>query len=118
MDDEELVRKVAAELLRTLGHEVELAEHGEAALRKFRDARQAGTPFDLVILDLTIRGGSGGAETMRELLRIDPGARAVVSSGYSDDSVVAAYRKHGFRACLKKPYSLEQLRRTIASVLA
>ena len=75
MDDEELVRKVAGELLRILGHEVELAEHGEAALGKYRSALQAGKRFDLVILDLTIRGGSGGAETMRELLRIDPGAQ-------------------------------------------
>jgi CheY-like chemotaxis protein len=118
MDDEGLVRSVASELLQSLGHEVGLAAHGEEALRKYREAREAGRPFAVVILDLTIKGGLGGAETMRALAGIDPGVRAIVSSGYSDDGVVADYQEHGFRAFLKKPYSLEQLRRTLDGVLA
>ena len=118
MDDEEIVRSIAGELLAALGHEVGFAERGETALEKYRAARQAGRPFDVVILDLTIRGGMGGAETMRRLLEIDAGVKAVVSSGYSDDDVTSAFREHGFCAFLKKPYRLEDLKATLDALLA
>jgi two-component system cell cycle sensor histidine kinase/response regulator CckA len=114
MDDEELIRKVARELLEILGHSVEFAEHGDAAIEKYKQAKDEGRPFDAVILDLTIRGGRGGAETVQAMLSIDPGVKAVVSSGYSDDEIIATYRQHGFRAFLKKPYSLEDLNRALA----
>jgi len=115
MDDDEMIRSVAAEMLRLLGHEVEFAEKGEAAIEKYTAARAAGKPFDMVILDLTIRGGMGGAETMRRLLQIDPGVKAVVTSGYSDDAVIASYQEHGFQAFLKKPFQLQELKRTISA---
>lgn len=118
MDDEELVRDVAGELIRTLGHEVELAAHGEAALELYRTAMASGRPFDIVILDLTIRGGMGGVETLEKLLAIAPHAKTVVSSGYSDDSLLADHQKHGFLKCLKKPYRLEDLRNVLNSLLA
>ena len=117
MDDEEMVRTIAGELLVALGHEVDMAERGETALEKYRAAREAGRPFDIVILDLTIRGGMGGAETVRRLLEIDAGVKAVVSSGYSDDEVTSSFRKHGFCAFLKKPYRLEDLKATLGSLL-
>ena len=117
MDDEDIVRRVADEMLRLLNHEVEFAERGEAAIEKYTAARAAGKPFDVVILDLTIRGGMGGAETMRKLLEIDPGVKAVVTSGYSDDAVIASYREHGFRAFLKKPFHFEGLKRTVDALL-
>ncbi len=118
MDDEEIVRMVAGELIRSLGHEAEFAEHGDAAIEKYKQAKAEGRPFDVVILDLTIRGGKGGEETLRELLEIDPGVKAVVSSGYSDDEVVATYRQHGFRFFLKKPYSIGELRMMLDDVMA
>jgi len=118
MDDEEIVRMVSGELIRSLGHEVDFAEHGDAAVVKFREARTAGHPFDVVILDLTIRGGMGGLETFQKLKEIDPEVKAVVSSGYSDDAIVANYRKHGFRAFLKKPYDLAELRSILDSRMA
>jgi len=118
MDDEEIVRTIAGEMLAALGHEVVLAERGETALEKFLAAREAGRPFDIVILDLTIRGGMGGAETVRRLLEIDPAVKAVVSSGYSEDAVTSAFREHGFRAFLKKPYRLEDLKATLAALLS
>jgi len=105
MDDDDVVRTVAGELLRSLGHEVELAVHGEEAIEKYRQAAAAGRPFDIVILDLTIRGGMGGAETVKKLLELDPGVKAVVSSGYSDDAVTSNYQEHGFRSYLSKPYT-------------
>jgi two-component system cell cycle sensor histidine kinase/response regulator CckA len=118
MDDEPIVRVVAGELLRELGHEAEFAEHGDSAIEKYRRAKAEGRPFDVVILDLTIRGGKGGAETLRELLEIDPGVKAVVSSGYSDDEVVATYRQHGFRSFLKKPYDMKELGRMLDDAMA
>ncbi len=118
MDDEAMVRVVAGELLRELGHEAEFAEHGDAAIEKFKQAKAEGRPFDVIILDLTIRGGKGGAETLRELLEIDPGVRAVVSSGYSDDEVVATYRQHGFHSFLKKPYDIQELGRVLNDMMA
>jgi PAS domain S-box-containing protein len=117
MDDEELVRRVAYELLTGLGHGVELAVHGGEAVEKYRQAKSAGRPFDVVILDLTIRGGMGGEEAMRKLLEIDPGVKAIVSSGYSNDSVVANYRNYGFAAFLKKPYDLTDLQSTLNTLL-
>ena len=117
MDDEDLVRKVAYELLTGLGHSVELAAHGEEAVGKYREAVAAGQPFDVVILDLTIRGGMGGVEALRKLREIDPGVKAIVSSGYSDDAVVANYREHGFAASLKKPYDLTGLQTTLSELL-
>lgn len=115
MDDEEMVRNIAGELIRSLGHDVELAEHGGAAIEKYQSAMESGKPFDIVILDLTIRGGMGGKETIEQLLLIDPAVRAIVSSGYSDDDTVSDYHKYGFKSCLTKPYKVANLRDTIMS---
>ena len=117
MDDEEVVRMVAGQFLTSLNHEVEFAQEGEATLKKYCEAKAEGHPFDIVILDLTVRGGMGGKETIQRLLAIDPGVRAVVSSGYSDDATVADYQKYGFRARLTKPYKIEDLRDTLDALL-
>ncbi len=117
MDDEEVVRNIVGEMLKALGHAVEFAEHGDAAIEKYQAAREAGNPFDIVILDLTVRGGLGGKETNNRLLAIDPGARVIVSSGYSDDAVMADHRAHGFAACLRKPYQLDELVSTLNALL-
>jgi DNA-binding NarL/FixJ family response regulator len=77
----------------------------------------SGKPFDIVILDLTIRGGMGGKETLEQLRIIHPGVKAIVSSGYSSDNIVAEYEKYGFKARLNKPYKLEILRDTLNALL-
>jgi PAS domain S-box-containing protein len=118
MDDEEIIRAVAGELLTALGHDVSFAKTGEAALAAYRAALESGRPFDVAILDLTIRGGMGGIETLQKLVEIDPDVKAVVSSGYSDDAALSNYRKEGFRSFLKKPYTLDDLQRTMNSLLA
>lgn len=118
MDDEEIVRMVAGQFLKSLNHEVDFADNGEAALMKYMEAKASGRPFDIVILDLTIRGGTGGSETIRKLREADPEVKAVVSSGYSDDVMVADYRKYGFVARLTKPYKIEELRDTLNALLA
>ena len=118
MDDEELIRNIAGTQVKVLGNEVEVAENGETAIAKYTSAMETGKPFDIVILDLTVRGGMGGRETIERLLAIDPGVRAIVSSGYSDNDVVADYQKYGFRASLSKPYRLVDLRDTLNALLS
>lgn len=113
MDDDPVIRDVAGRMIKAIGHEVEFAEHGEEALAKYRLALESGSPFAVVILDLTIRGGMGGGDTLRQLMELDAGVKAVVSSGYADNSTIAEYQKLGFTSCLHKPYSLNELRETL-----
>ena len=117
MDDEAAIRDIAGEMLKCLGCEVVFARDGWEALDRYAAARGAGQPFDLVILDLTIPGSLGGKETMRKLLGLDPEARAIVSSGYSMDPVMANFREHGFRCVVTKPYKLEELSAALKEAL-
>jgi CheY-like chemotaxis protein len=118
MDDEELVRKIAGEMIAAGGHEIECAAHGEAAIEKYKSASDQGRPFDIVILDLTIRGGMGGKQAIEKLLEIDPSVKAVVSSGYSDDAVVSDFPAYGFAASLTKPYDFNELTQTLNRLLS
>jgi two-component system cell cycle sensor histidine kinase/response regulator CckA len=118
MDDERVIRDIAGQLLTALGHTAELASQGAEAIAKYQEAQRSGRPFDIVILDLTVRDGMGGAETFRELLQLDPAVKAVVSSGYSTDEIMAGYREQGFKAVLRKPYHVEELRSVLNELLS
>ena len=109
MDDEEMIREGAGELLEELGYEVDFAEDGGQALALYRTAHQEGAPYAAVIMDLTIPGAMGGREAMVKLLEIDPGATAIVSSAYCEDPVMASFRDYGFSGVLVKPFRLEQM---------
>jgi two-component system cell cycle sensor histidine kinase/response regulator CckA len=117
MDDEDSIREVAREMLSTLGYEVELARDGHEAIGLYQAARNCSHPFDVVVLDLTVPGGMGGAEAIERLLEIDPEIKAVVSSGYSNDPIMADYTKYGFRGVVSKPYSAKELSQTLESVI-
>ncbi len=118
MDDEELVRDVMGSMLRNLGHEAVFAMNGAEAVDLFRNAKEAGKPFDAVILDLTLPGDAGGNETMKKLLKIDPSIRGIVSSGYSKDPVMSGFRKYGFKAAIAKPFRVSEFSTVIKNVLA
>lgn len=109
MEDEVLVRKVAMKMIKELGNDVRSACHGEETIGEYQRALTSGDPYDLVILDLTIKGGMGGEETMQKLQEIDPKVKAIVSSGYSDGPVISEYEDYGFKALLNKPYTIEEL---------
>jgi len=117
MDDEPMVLEVARNILTYLGYEVTVAAEGGEALDLYRQAMGARQPFDLVILDLTVPGGLGGAETIRKLREIDPGVRAIVSSGYFGNPVMADFRNHGFDAVIAKPYTVDTLGAVLRQVL-
>jgi CheY-like chemotaxis protein len=117
LDDEEPIRMFISSLLRRLGCEVTAVGDGAAAVDEYETARAAGRSYELVILDLTVPAGLGGAETMARLRAIDPEVRAIVSSGYSKDPVLAEYRQHGFRGMVAKPYVVRELVAVINQVM-
>jgi PAS domain S-box-containing protein len=118
MDDEEAIRELAGTSLAEMGYEVELARDGEEALALYAKAREQGRPFQAVILDLTVRGGMGGKETIIKLLEMDPAATAIVTSGYSTDDVMADFRAYGFKGMLAKPFKLAELNRLLSRLIA
>ena len=116
MDDEDMVRNVAKKMLERLGHQVDLAGHGEEAIKIYRSSLDAKQRFDLVIMDLTIPGAMGGKEAAREILGLDPNAKIIVSSGYSDDPIIADFKEFGFCAAIAKPYRLQDLSRLLGQI--
>lgn len=113
MDDEDVIRRVAGRMLSLAGHETVFASDGAEAIRAYIAARQAGRPFDLVIFDLTVPGGIGGKDALAELRKFDPEIRAVASSGYSSDPIMAHPTTYGFRSALPKPYDIPDLIRAV-----
>jgi len=113
MDDDKNIREINRLMLMEIGYEVVLAKNGEEAIKAYKSSIIENNVFDAVIIDLTIRGGMGGKETIVELLELDRKVNAIVASGYSSDSVMNDCKAYGFKGCIKKPYNLEQL----ASVL-
>jgi len=116
LDDDEMVLEVGTQILGALGYQAEGSKSGEEAIQRFKESQLQGVPFDLVLLDLTIPGGMGGRETMQHLLQLDPQLKGIVSSGYSNDDVMSHPEKYGFVAVLPKPYTLENLKSTLAAV--
>jgi PAS domain S-box-containing protein len=117
MDDEVDVRRVVQQMLVKMGHEVTLATEGVGALRLYQEAMDAGSPYDLVLMDITIPGGMGGKKAMQELRNIDPDVKAVVSSGYSNDPIMANFKEYGFSAAIVKPYRLQELSKVINLII-
>jgi len=106
MDDEEPIRLLAKEMLSHCGYQCELAKDGHETIALFQQAQKNGTPFSAVILDLTVPGSLGGKDTILRLREIDPQVIAFVSSGYSNDPIMANFHTYGFQGVISKPYSL------------
>ena len=117
MDDEMILQELVSAMLEHLGYEVACAAHGEEAIERYLVAREAGRPFDVVIVDLTVPGGMGGHEAVRQLRKVDPQVRAVVSSGYSNDPIMAEFAQHGFAGAIAKPYQMAELSNVLQNVM-
>ena len=109
MDDEKIVRDVIISMLKHLGYNANGSEDGNEAIMLYKKAMKANSPFDIVIMDLTIPGKMGGKKAVKKLLEIDPSARVIVSSGYSNDPIMANYKQYGFKGFITKPYKIEEL---------
>jgi PAS domain S-box-containing protein len=117
MDDDQLLKEMAEDMLDMLGYESEFAEDGDEAIEMYKKAMESGKLYDAVILDLTIPGGMGGKEAIKILLEIDPDVKAIVFSGYAEGEVLSNYREHGFKAMMKKPFDMNVLGKALNDVL-
>lgn len=117
MDDEESVRLVSMEMIKHMGYEVESVKDGAEVIEVYSRALESGKPFDMVIMDLTIPGGMGGKEAIKKLREIDPGIRAIVSSGYCGDPVMSDFRDYGFSGIVEKPFRIGELSEQIRKVM-
>ena len=118
MDDERPIREMIKSALQRHGYEVRDATNGEEAIVLYKAARDRGTPYHATIMDLTIPGGMGGREAAQKLLDYDPGAKIILSSGYSDDPVMTKFEQNGIRAVLAKPFVIKDLIDILQSILA
>ncbi|MCD6307707.1 MAG: PAS domain S-box protein, partial [Candidatus Latescibacteria bacterium] len=118
MDDDPEVRTVMMRMIEYLGHDASGAPDGAVAVELYRHALDAGEPFDVVIMDLTVPGGMGGREAAEKLLEIDPSVTMLISSGYTNDPIISHYGDYGFSGFILKPYRLDQLKDEINRALA
>lgn len=117
MDDDPMLCDISYRMLTYLGYDVTTAENGERVIELYHKALKDGKPYDIYILDLTIPGGMGGEDTIRELLKLDPDIRAIVSSGYLNDPVLTDYRKYGFTGQVSKPIYVNEISRILHDLM-
>jgi len=117
MDDEDIILDVSKEVLRFLDYDAFFAKEGASAIQLYKQEKEAGRPFDLVIIDLTIPEGMDGKETIKKLRSYDPQVRAVVSSGYSNDPVMQDFARYGFSGRLTKPYRINEMKTMLESMI-
>lgn len=117
MDDELVIRDMTSDLLEFMGYTVNTCENGEDTVLQYKKASEAGEPFSAVIMDLTIPGGMGGKETAEQLLAFDTKACLIVSSGYSNDTIMSDYSTYGFKAAIAKPYKIKEFGQLLSVLL-
>ena len=117
LEDEPLIRQLIVQNLEGAGCEVTQTCDGAETVARYHESIAQGQPYDLLVMDLSIPGGMGGAAAMEKIRQMDPGVRAIVSSGYSDDPVMSRYLDYGFRAVLPKPYQPQELRELVEELL-
>jgi len=117
MDDEVLVRGLTVNMLKSLGHTVEVADNGNIAVEQYSRALKTGRPFDAVLLDLIVPCGLGGREALEMISEIDPAVKAIMVSGYTPNPESTEFKDYGFKAVIAKPFTLEELKTTLHSVM-
>ncbi|MFP4364415.1 MAG: ATP-binding protein, partial [Spirochaetia bacterium] len=117
MDDDKINQRVIARLLHSLGYNCSIVDTGEQALSEYQKNFETQSAYSCVIMDLTIAGGMGGAKAIKKLLEIDPNAKAIVCSGYSNDPIMANYTEHGFSGVLAKPFTRKELAAAVRKII-
>jgi len=118
MDDDDMIRELVANMLDSFGFEAVAARDGAEAVSLYRESIDTNEPIAAIIMDLTIPGGMGGKDAVREIHQIDPGAKVIVASGYSNDPIMAGYRDYGFCAAMVKPFKLQELQEVIRKAIS
>ncbi len=116
MDDNIVLQKTLSKMCQKIGYKTLTANDGKSCLETYKKDLMGKKEIDMVIIDLLIPGGMGGEETIKRLVEIDPNVKAIVSSGFSNDDIMADPSSHGFKAILKKPYTLDELKKVLAEV--
>ncbi|MFZ1128077.1 response regulator [Methanoregula sp.] len=117
VDDEDIILDVSREVLQFLGYDAAFAKEGASAIELYAQEKEAGRPFDLVIIDLSIPEGMGGQETIEKLRSYDPQVKAIVSSGYANDPVVQDFSSYGFSGRLTKPYRINEMKTMLENMI-
>ena len=117
MDDDEMVTESLKEMLSLQGCHVISVRDGDAAVNAAVQAVKQNKPFDIAILDLTIKGGKGGVDSIRELKAILPNCKFIASTGYSNTPILSNYKEYGFDAILPKPYTFNELIKVLSSLI-
>ena len=117
MDDEQIVRDLAREMLNRMGYEVKVAKSSDESIELYKRAKERGRPFDAVIMDLTVPGEMGGRKAIAQLIEIDPAVKVIVSSGYSNDPIMSDFSNYGFCRAIAKPYKIKELSRILHEVI-
>lgn len=117
MDDEEPIQKIIHKLLVSMGHRVHITTRGEEAVDAYLRAQEAEKTYDLVIMDLIVKGGMGGKEATQAILSVDQSAKIIVTSGYSQDQILSKYKNYGFKAYLAKPFQKKDLDKAIRDAI-
>jgi DNA-binding NtrC family response regulator len=118
MDDEQSIREILQDILIHLGYQVVTAADGESACMLYFDAFHRDQRFDVVIIDLTIKGGMGGEEALHHLQKIDPSVKAIVSSGHTGNPVMADPHSYGFAGVMPKPYRIKDMNRLLNDIIS
>jgi PAS domain S-box-containing protein len=118
MDDEPKIREVVGRMLRAIGYDVTMTSNSQEVVQAYQNALENDQRFDAVIMDLTVPGGMGGQDAIQKLMVIDPEVKAIVSSGYSNDPVMAEYASWGFKGVVSKPFGINELSQVLKQVLA
>ena len=112
MDDDTSVLEVATAILEHLGYEATACTRGEEAIELYRLSREQSVPFQTVILDLKVNRGLGGIDAAKAILALNPKAKLIVSSGYTDHPPICQLL---FEKSLPKPYTMGDMESVLAS---
>ena len=112
VDDEKVQRKIAEQLLNSLGYRTQTAASGEEGIELLSQ-----NPVDLVLLDMIMDPGINGRRTYARMTEIRPGLKAVIASGFSENDEVQKALATGPSTFIKKPYTVNQLGEAIQALL-
>ena len=117
MDDDAGIRDMMSHTLSFIGYDVKCAKDGVETIKLYNESKRKGKPFDVIIMDLTIPGLMGGEETIKKLREKDLETKVIVSSGYSNNKIMANYKEYGFNGILSKPFEIHRMSEVIQTVI-